>query len=142
VICTVPRFRRHVIRRLIAKFTHHRVKVYHLHIFFCLANVHIQAILNHSNAKCNTINLVMPNVFNMKQKSLLNCTTWRNMHCINRACILMHWLFYGLKFNMVVYLSCEYFNSKHFIHFKNAIIHIHLSDFASKIFFLFQNYNL
>jgi len=43
---------------------------------------------------------------------------------------------------MVVYLNCEYFNSKHFTHvfiIKNSIIHIHLSDFTSKIFILFKN---
>jgi len=41
---------------------------------------------------------------------------------------------------MVVYLSCEYFNSKHFTHIiKNSIINFHLSDFTSKIFILFKN---
>jgi len=55
--------------------------------------------------------------------------------------------FYGLKFSMVEYISCEYFNSKHFKHIfiiKNSIIHIHLSYFTSEIFKLFKNttYNI
>jgi len=48
---------------------------------------------------------------------------------------------------MVVYLSCEYFNSKYFTHIfiiKNSIIHIHLPDFTSKRLILFKNtiYNI
>ncbi len=42
-----PRFGTHVIRGLTVKFNHHRVKVYNLHVF-CLANLPIQTILNHS----------------------------------------------------------------------------------------------
>ncbi len=43
---------------------------------------------------------------------------------------------------MVVYLSCEYLNSKHFTHVfltKNLIIHIFLPKFTPKIFSLFKN---
>ncbi len=48
---------------------------------------------------------------------------------------------------MVVYLSCEYLNSKHFTHtfiIKNVIIHIHIPKFTSLLFSLFKNmiYNI
>ena len=39
-----------VVLELVAKFNHHRVKVYKLNMF-CLASLHIQAILNHKNKK-------------------------------------------------------------------------------------------
>ncbi len=45
-----PQFSTHVIRWLTVKFNHHRVKVYYLHMF-CLANLPIQTIVNHSSKR-------------------------------------------------------------------------------------------
>jgi len=44
----------------------------------------------------------------LKQKKLVELHYWKKkFHSIFRACIFMGW-----NFNMVLYLSCEYFNSK------------------------------
>jgi len=70
----------------------------------------------------------------LKEKSMLNCTNW-NKKII--ALVLLHFQglhFCGLKFNMVVYISCEYLKWKHYMHnfiIKNSIIHIHLQDFQN-----------
>ncbi len=54
-----PRFGTHVIHRFIQKCNYHRVKVYHLQVF-CLASLHIQAILNHLNERTRIVFCAQP----------------------------------------------------------------------------------
>ncbi len=62
---------------------------------------------------------IMTNVFENK-KACWIALTEKIMHCINWACILMPCIFRACIFRgwnlTVVYLSFEYFNSKHFTH--------------------------
>jgi len=67
-----------------------------------------------------------------KQKKLAELHFEKKKHCINHVCILLRCI--GALKQIVVYLICEYFNSKHF----------HYSYFTCKMFNLLKNttYNI